>query len=150
MAVTDDDQRFQAISDEYAALLGYTAAELVGRLALELVDEHPALVATRLAELKRNGRHAAVVTLIRKDGARITLAYRMRRSLESRLWVTEAHLLDGKLNTHVDLSKDDAAGVAGVTVRTIERWIANNELPAHGRRGSVRIRLHDLERLLTA
>ncbi len=46
----------------------------------------------------------------------------------------------------------EAAGVAGVSPRTVQRWIREQRLPAKrtspGRGGRWRVRLDDLERLL--
>lgn len=147
------------MSDDFAAALGYTPAELIGRSSLEFLDEDPDVIMRRLEELAADGAHGDTVALLTRTGRRLVIAYRMRllHGAGGRVcYVGAAEPVD-ELEPDaaarpppaaVLVTKAEAAAIGRVNVRTVERWIADGLIPAGGGRGSRRIPLVELESFL--
>lgn len=144
VVISDSQLRLLAVSDDYASLLGYESHELVGRSGFELVADVES-ARERHAAIKRDGRRADVVTLLHRSGLRVPFAYHVR-ALSDGTFVT----VGGPVAPvrPVLLTKQEAAAVARVHVRTVERAAARGELQMLGTRGRRRIELGELQRWL--
>jgi PAS domain S-box-containing protein len=71
----DSEKRIRFWNEGAHRLLGYTAAETIGRSAAEtfVPDESPELTAARVRALHRSGRWQGEVSMRRRDGTRVSL-----------------------------------------------------------------------------
>ena len=154
VCVTDRALRFVAVSDDYAAMLGYDPGDLIGRSGRDLLVELDETIEERLQAIERDGHNVDVTTLRHRSGRHIRFAYRVTviSGRKDELLVTVGEpVVDGRAPAGPRLTlltRQEAASIARVHVRTIDRAIADGDLQASGARGRRRVALVELLRWL--
>lgn len=133
VVVFDPDFVIRAVSDDYAAELGYTRRQLIGRPGSEITQTEPSRRARLQRLLLRSGVLSDVVVLQRRNGRHIGLAYTSRR-VGDELYVAAGDLVpvpDGSLEA-MALEPPPVTGDG-------DHWLTTREAAAYTRRSEATV-----------
>jgi hypothetical protein len=141
-AIVDSDLTVRGIAQDFAALLGWTADDMVGRTALEFVSHPPTdpleldeWITTTRRELTEAGTLTRISVLTCRNGARPEMLTTTTRANGDGLYIVTGELVTTRAARPSWLTKGEAAQYARCSEKTIERATAEVKLRAGGHRG---------------
>src|SRR5262249_4642182 len=147
LSLIDGDLTLHMVSDEFAALVGWRARDMIGEQGWEFVEqpsdefERDEYLIGQRERLLETGRLTGVSRLLNRDGSRPRCAWSVEQLNGGGLYACTGELLSAsspltivhaELDADPWMSKAEAAVYANVSESTIERAVRDRRLEAGG------------------